>query len=493
MLRKASRAFFWLGGKLFGFVKRCISLIVPRSPTTSSKCQPTVTDQQESLTVGLLETSNSNSDVVVNIHSETAEIQVPPSHWQEPEQDSELQQEPQQEAQQELPKEPAFSSPVFDDEHLVDVYFPDEQVVDTYRVPDSESEPDDEHVGVDTYLAGGDSEFDSEPPLNDSEPEDDEMIAFDNLTVVAKAAISAELNMLENLNWRIGAKLGQGAGGFVFQALRDERPCALKIMVAQYDGHCIGEKEVLAANWANSNNESAYLFGDFFITVKDQLDLDLHLHILELELMAGSFEGESFCDSDRFQHGHYAQVVQQVASGLAYMHHHRMVHGDVKPGNILRDEVGNAKLGDYGSSLSFFELERNQRQPFGTPAFFSPETVMQTYHELDERTAAFFDSPDAIKASLDAEKCKRNASIDVFALGCCAYEWALGEDPFYDAEFKWSKAFEDDRVAKLKCSTPMLDLIRSMLDNNPNKRPRAQEVVEFLEDITGFQYPIFAY
>jgi serine/threonine protein kinase len=40
----------------------------------------------------------------------------------------------------------------------------------------------------------------------------------------------------------------------------------------------------------------------------------------------------------------------QITAGLAYLHSRRVVHGDIKPDNILRDARGVLKLADFGSS-----------------------------------------------------------------------------------------------------------------------------------------------
>jgi serine/threonine protein kinase len=67
---------------------------------------------------------------------------------------------------------------------------------------------------------------------------------------------------------------------------------------------------------------------------------------------------------------HAFSVVQQVGSALRYAHARGVVHGDVKPGNVLFDEDGRALLSDFGIAQLVGRTALG-----GTPGFAAPEQV----------------------------------------------------------------------------------------------------------------------
>jgi len=98
-----------------------------------------------------------------------------------------------------------------------------------------------------------------------------------------------------------------------------------------------------------------------------------------------------------------ARVGAQVADALSYAHSNGIVHGDIKPGNLLLDSAANAWVTDFG-------LSRNQSEPLeqassgmaGTLRYLAPEqfsgridartdiyALGVTLFELSTRTPAF--------------------------------------------------------------------------------------------------------
>ena len=100
-----------------------------------------------------------------------------------------------------------------------------------------------------------------------------------------------------------------------------------------------------------------------------------------------------------------ASVITQVARGLGFAHDQRLVHRDVKPGNILVLEDGRVKLLDLGLAGSTLEEEALRLgRVVGTMDYIAPEQI---------------------RAADDV-----GPAADVYALGCTLYFAVTGRVPF---------------------------------------------------------------
>jgi serine/threonine-protein kinase len=67
-----------------------------------------------------------------------------------------------------------------------------------------------------------------------------------------------------------------------------------------------------------------------------------------------------------------ADVFEQVARALAYMHGRGYVHADMKPNNVIVDGEGRAKIVDLGQSCTVNTVKKRIQ---GTPDYIAPEQV----------------------------------------------------------------------------------------------------------------------
>jgi eukaryotic-like serine/threonine-protein kinase len=158
------------------------------------------------------------------------------------------------------------------------------------------------------------------------------------------------------------------------------------------------------------------------------------------------------------------RIVLDVAMALEYLHARRLVHRDIKPGNILLTTSGVAKLGDLGLAKRTDEDSdlTGLHQGFGTSWYMPYEQVLN---------ARFVDG-----------------RSDIFALGATLYHLLTGEVPFTgpnhaDVVAKKQRG-EFTPAGMLNSSVPSdLDAILGrMLARDPRRRfQTASELVAVLE------------
>lgn len=74
----------------------------------------------------------------------------------------------------------------------------------------------------------------------------------------------------------------------------------------------------------------------------------------------------------RFKAGVAVAVVHECLGALAALHRDGIVHGDIKPSNIMLKRTGNAKIVDIGSA---FEVKNPPAKRSCTPAYAAPEVL----------------------------------------------------------------------------------------------------------------------
>lgn len=74
----------------------------------------------------------------------------------------------------------------------------------------------------------------------------------------------------------------------------------------------------------------------------------------------------------RFKPGVAIQILRECLAGLGALHREGIVHGDVKPANIMLKRTGNAKVIDIGSALG---LDGCPGRRMWSPAYAAPEVL----------------------------------------------------------------------------------------------------------------------
>jgi serine/threonine-protein kinase len=74
----------------------------------------------------------------------------------------------------------------------------------------------------------------------------------------------------------------------------------------------------------------------------------------------------------RLKPGIAVAIIRECLAGLAALHRQEIVHGDIKPSNIMVKRTGNAKIIDIGSALSLSDMPKTKTC---TPQYAAPEML----------------------------------------------------------------------------------------------------------------------
>ena len=163
------------------------------------------------------------------------------------------------------------------------------------------------------------------------------------------------------------------------------------------------------------------------------------------------------------------RLLRDVAGALAYAHREGIVHRDIKPGNILLNQDGDALVADFGvaSALAAARIEGLPEHggadfALGTPAYSAPEQLRGD-PDTDQRA-------------------------DLYSLGVTAYEMLCGARPFLGRSTQELAAVQQtevpESVATQRPDLPpaLAVLIQRLLARDPADRPLdAGEVLRSLD------------
>ena len=246
----------------------------------------------------------------------------------------------------------------------------------------------------------------------------------------------------ETGNFLLERELGRGGMGGVYMG-RDkmlDRPVAVKVMLKEYGADAefvekFKREAQAAARLIHPNIAQIYSYG-----IADGMPY------IAMELVAGGSLDQLMKNAGpSIDIPRVMKICEQVAQALRCASDQGLVHGDVKPENVLLDANGNAKLVDFGLAA----MQKDTNEIWGTPYYIAPEKVKK--EPVDYRA-------------------------DMYSLGGTIYHALTGVAPFEgdDAAAVVRKRFEGAPVPPSKLRpdiSPQIDaLVLKMLALNPSDR-----------------------
>ena len=146
----------------------------------------------------------------------------------------------------------------------------------------------------------------------------------------------------------------------------------------------------------------------------------------------------------------------QIIKALKYLHSHRIIHRDLKLGNLFLTDKMELKVGDFGLATKLdFEGER-KRTVCGTPNYIAPEI-------LDGKTGHSYE-------------------VDIWSFGVILYTLIVGKPPFetnnVKETYKRIKMNNYSFPERAIISDSAKSLITEILVLDPMKRPTLDEILE---------------
>ena len=145
-----------------------------------------------------------------------------------------------------------------------------------------------------------------------------------------------------------------------------------------------------------------------------------------------------------------AEIILQICHGLEEIHKHKIVHRDLTPENIFKDNNNNnIKIGDFGVSTNL------------NPNKYLTEKIGKIEYRAPE---------------MKKKEVKYNNKVDIYSLGCIIYE-LFTLNPYYDDKIRKKNTKIDLDKYKKKWQ----DLIDNLLQDDYDKRPTPGEIISFID------------
>jgi len=209
--------------------------------------------------------------------------------------------------------------------------------------------------------------------------------------------------VIPGTRYKIVRWLGEGGMGVVYEAVHVdiERRVALKIL--RFD---LSQQAHMVKVFKDEAKAAGRLGSQYLVDLYDFGELSDGRLFFVMELL----DGHDLVPPDELYSmdpGTFIAILRQTCKGLGVAHRAGVVHRDIKPENILTttapDGREQIKIVDFGISSMLAASSQGGTGLAGTPHYMAPELVLS--QPFDGR-------------------------LDIYAVGCMAYEFLVGRAPF---------------------------------------------------------------
>jgi len=144
--------------------------------------------------------------------------------------------------------------------------------------------------------------------------------------------------------------------------------------------------------------------------------------------------------------------LHQILLGCLYLHDNKIIHRDLKLGNVFLNDNMEVKIGDFGLATKVDYDGERKRTLCGTPNYIAPEVLGKKGHSYE---------------------------VDVWSLGCILYTLLVGKPPFETQTLKdtYTRIKKNEYHIPSRVGPLAKNLIQRLLQHEPAKRPSVAEIL----------------
>ncbi|MFZ0314767.1 MAG: serine/threonine-protein kinase [Candidatus Korobacteraceae bacterium] len=267
----------------------------------------------------------------------------------------------------------------------------------------------------------------------------------------------ADIEAALNGRYVIGPEIAIGGQGVVFQATRISRPdgtatndvVALKLNL--YHNQEIRVQREIAAIENLTDPSLAQLIEHGYCEVAGS-----RTRYVAWEFVEGQTLDHRLRIGGRLLDSEVLPIGRDVAAAIAAIWSRRIVHGDIKPSNIMLRDSGGAVLIDLGAARhSEQDTTMASRKPFGTLGYFSPE-----------------------QARGEMVSC----ASDIFSLGVVMLECLLGRHPTASHQSGLVEGFRASTF-RLGANAGLIGMLDKMLSERQLFRPIPSDLSRYFQKL----------
>jgi serine/threonine-protein kinase len=211
------------------------------------------------------------------------------------------------------------------------------------------------------------------------------------------------LSTLQNIGkYEIRREIGRGAMGVVFEGYDPAIGRRVAIKTLRLEIFEATQADDVRARFRREAQSAGQLSHPHIVTIHDYGE-HLGMPYIVMEYIVGTELSRILGRGTRLPVAESARLMLQLLAALGYAHEHKVVHRDIKPGNIVILEDGSLKVVDFGIAHVEASNLTDTGALLGTPAYMSPEQFLAL--PVDERS-------------------------DLFSAGVILYELLTGDKPF---------------------------------------------------------------